>query len=117
MKEDIKKEASKQQVTTAPEEDRYKYLTYCISLLTKLDADLMWRLPDNIRTSYSQTEMAEFFRAFLGMKLCHYSDERIAKEFGVPLNTIKNLDIIGQEAVYRAIKRKRETGIPLVGEH
>ena len=115
IKEDIKKEASHQDITVAPAEDRHRYLQYCISLLEEVDNDIMGMLPDNIRNSYSRRDMAQFFRAFLGMKICHYSDERIASEFGVPVKLVKTLDVLAQEAVFRAVKEKREKGIPILG--
>ena len=115
LKEDIHKEAGEQKITTAPEGDRQRYLKYCISLLDEVDGDLMSKLPDNIRNSYTQKEMAMCFKMFLGMKIAHQSDEYIAHEFGVPLNVVQNLNVLAQEAVWRAIKRKREVGTPLVG--
>jgi hypothetical protein len=115
FKEDIKKEAQKQQATIAPEGDKKRYLKYCISLLEMVDNDLMLKLPDNIRVSYSRKDMANFFKAFLSYKIDGYSDRVIAKTFGVPLNAVKNIDILAQEAVWRRIKELKESGIPLVG--
>lgn len=115
VKERIKKEASQQPITIAPPEDRIRYLRYCISLLQEVDEDLMRLMPVNIRTIHSRHEMAEFFRWFLMMKINGAGDRWMAKETGVPLNTIHDIEIYAQEAVWRAIKHKRDVGVPLVG--
>jgi hypothetical protein len=115
VREDIKKEALSQQVTIAPVNDRIKYLAYCISLLDEVDEDLLRLMPVNIRTMYSRRELAEFFKWFLGQKVYFATDEQLAHETGVPLNLIKDIDLYAQEAVFRAIKHKRQVGVPLVG--
>ncbi len=115
VKEEIKKQVGKSQISVAPVNDRMKYLTYCISLLEEVDEDLLRMMPVNIRTIYSRRELAEFFRWFLTQKIHFATDERLAKETGVPLDLIKDIDIYAQEAVFRAIKKVKQTGIPLVG--
>ena len=110
-----KKEAGKQPITIAPEEDRLRYLRYCISVLTEVDSDLLNLMPENIRVGYSRRELANMFRWFLNRKINGASDEKISKETGVPLNIIENVNIYAQEAVYRAIAKARKDGIPLVG--
>ncbi len=115
VKADIKKQVDSSQITIAPVNDRIKYLTYCISLLEEVDEDLLRLMPVNIRTLYSRRELAEFFKWFLTQKIYFATDERLVKETGVPLDLIKDIEVYAQEAVFRAIKYKRATGIPLVG--
>jgi hypothetical protein len=115
VKADIKKQVESSQITIAPVNDRIKYLKYCISLLDEVDEDLLRLMPVNIRTIYSRRELAEFFRWFLMEKIYFASDEKLAKETGVPLDLIKDIDIYAQEAVFRAIKKVKQTGLPLIG--
>jgi len=115
VKADIKKQVESSQITIAPINDRIKYLTYCISLLEEVDEDLLRLMPVNIRTAYSRKELGEFFRWFLTQKIYFATDEKLSHETGVPLDLIKDIDIYAQEAVFRAIKKKRETGISILG--
>jgi hypothetical protein len=115
LKADVQAEANKQQITTAPEEDRVKYLEYCVSLLEEVDSDLLFKLPDNIRTSYTKKGLAGFFKAFLKMRINGASNKYIAKMCQVPLNVVDNINILAQEAVYRRITYLKRTGLPLVG--
>lgn len=115
VKAEIKQKLASSQISIAPVNDRIKYLNYCISLLEEVDEDILRMMPVNIRTIYSRRELAEFFRWFLTQKIYFATDERLAKETGVPLDLIKDIDVYAQEAVFRAIKLKREKGIALVG--
>jgi glutaminase len=115
VKEEIKKQVASSQISIAPVNDRIKYLTYCISLLEEVDEDILRLMPVNIRTMYSRRELAEFFRWFLTQKIYFATDERLAKETGVPLDLIKDIDAYAQEAVFRAIKHIKQVGIPIVG--
>lgn len=115
VKAEIKQKLASSQISVAPVNDRIKYLTYCISLLDTVDEEILRMMPVNIRTIYSRRELAEFFRWFLTQKIYFATDERLAKETGVPLDLIKDIDVYAQEAVFRAIKLKREKGIALVG--
>jgi len=115
VKADIHEQVKSAQVTIAPVNDRIKYLKYCISLLEEVDEDLLRMMPVNIRTIYSRRELADFFKWFLTEKIYYASDEKLAKETGVPIDLIKDIDIYAQEAVFRAVKHNRDSGIPLVG--
>jgi hypothetical protein len=115
MKDDIKKKLASSQISVAPVNDRIKYLTYCISLLEEVDEDVYRLMPVNIRTMYSRRELAEFFRWFLTQKIHFATDQRLAKETGVPIDLIKDIDIYAQEACFRAIKKVKQAGLPLVG--
>jgi len=115
LKDDVQKEANQQQLSVAPRKDRYRYLTYCVSLLDRIDSDLILRLPSQVRTLYSNKELVEFFKALLGMRVVGYSHSRIAMEFGVPSLVVRNLEIIAQEAVKRRLHQLNSRGIPLVG--
>ena len=115
MKKKIIAEARQQPITIAPPEDRERYLGYCISLLKEVDEDLMRLMPVNIRTIHSNREMADFFRWFLMMKVRGASDKYMAKKTGVPIEIIHNIEIYAQEAVFRAVKKAKATGLPIVG--
>jgi hypothetical protein len=115
VKEDIKKQVAGSPITVAPVNDRIKYLKYCISLLDEVDEDLLRIMPINIRTLYSKRELGDFFKWFLNQKIYFATDERLARETGVPINLIKDIDVYAQEAVFRAIKKIKNDGIPLVG--
>jgi hypothetical protein len=115
LKADVQAEANQHPITTAPEEDRIKYLEYCVSLLEEVDSDLLFKLPDNIRTSYTKKGLAGFFKAFLKMRINGASNKYIAKMCQVPLNVVDNINILAQEAMWRRIKHLRTNGIPLVG--
>jgi len=112
---EIKEQAQESKISIAPEDDRLRYLRYCISLLKVVDEDIMRLMPENIRVMYSNKEMANFFRWFLELRLQHASFKYLSHEVGVPEKLLKTLDVCAQEAVYRAIDRARKTGIPLVG--
>ena len=115
VKEDIKKQVAESKISIAPVNDRIRYLKYCVTLLDDVDEDVYRLMPVNIRTMYSRRELAEFFRWFLTQKIHFATDQRLAKETGVPLDLIKDIDVYAQEAVFRAIKYKREKGVALVG--
>ena len=115
VKEEIKKQVASSQISIAPVNDRIKYLTYCISLLEDVDEDVYRLMPVNIRTIYSRRELAKFFRWFLMQKIYFATDERLAKETGVPIDLIVGIEAYAMEAVSRSIKYKREKGIALVG--
>lgn len=112
---EIHKEAEQQDITTAMPADRRKYLLYCVSLLKFVDGDLMRKLPENIRTMYSGSEMAQMTRAFLTMQIYGVNNKLISKKTGIPLNVIEDFNFIAQTAVKRAIAQAKLRGIPIIG--
>ena len=114
-KQEIHQEAQDQAISVALPKDRNRYLMYCISLLERVDGDLMARFPVNIQTTYTGREMANLMRMLLRCKIGFATNKQMAHHLGVPINIIDDVEFLARIAVQRAIIKRKKSGIPIVG--
>ena len=109
--EKVKKEAQNVDITTAPPKDRKNFLNYAISLLNDIDHDLSVKLPFNATSK----QMARILKTFMFLRVNGVSDRQMAKQFGVERGVVKRVEIIGREAIKRAVERNVKAGVPIIG--
>ena len=106
------------QPSVAPEQDRQKYLLYCISLLENVSPGVMRQLPSQLRlaNSLSSKQVAMLMRRFMIDKIYrNYSCKEMAVIYQVPESVVTTFDNLCQIAVKEAIEKTKREKVPVLG--
>lgn len=115
---DIKKDIAKSQISVTPEQDRKAYLQYAVSVLEKVDMEivrLFARIVNKTPEMFNGGEVAGFLRKILVLKIYGYSNGYIGKIIKELPITVASLEELAIKAVKNEIIRRKSNELPLIG--
>jgi hypothetical protein len=116
--EDIKKEASKAQITVTPKPDRIKYLLYALSFLKSVSPEVeraFFRITGFISASMSNSEIARLLKRILTLRVAGCSIKRISYHLKEEPRKIEFMEQLALIAVNETIEKLKLEGIPILG--
>jgi len=115
----IKKAVSNEaKISTAFPKDRIKFLAYAISLLDNVSREnihLFCKVTGKSLNLYSGTELADWFKKLLILRINGYSLRQIAYILKTPPETLEKVEQIALMAVSEIIEKTKVGALPLVG--
>lgn len=108
LKEDVKADIAKAQISVAPEQDRVTFLLYALCYLNTVSPEVeraFLTITGTISASLTRKQIAELLKKILALRVHGFGIAQIAKHLREPIERIASLEELGKIAVGEAIQK------------